>query len=891
MSSTLPDPGLAQSPPVPDTQVPGAGEAFAGAPVLRRPRSRFSLPDWPVLALGLIVLVFLFESLAYREATPPGEGPDEPSHIYVAQYLLREGELPLAPGGDGVGLVQAKHPPLAYLLGAWLARESDLLDYLARSNPEFGWNFAIEMVPNAHLHPPQGYPAYPGTRGVDRLRIVSLIGAILTLIATFAIGRQLAPQRPSVALFATTLVAFNPGFLYGSAVFSNDMFGNAASAWLLWGAILFASGQANPRLQWAVGVMLGLALLSKLTVAAGVLTLGLGVLLGLLRTFRGANDDASVASIENRSPFVRSLVLTATRLGLPALIIAGWWYARNMRLYGWNDPTGYKRFGERAALTIARQVPLREELPIFLRLQFESFFGRFGWLSVSQAEGAYLRMFSLGMLGIFGCLILAWRLRRRGDRESLLRLGLLVFQFGLTYLLIFKQAFTFNLVMSHGRLLYTAITALAVLVAMGLFYGVLGDYWLREETIPGADRWRALALLVLGVATILNAQQARTEVLEPAFEMSEDLDLSEIPFDRYLEQKQFDAAPLIQFGDALVLEAVDIDPNFGKELDPPSTVNMRLIWRKTGELPSRSGKTLHYSAEVEDGPGSKSDGVPHEGKMPFEAWPVGSRFETLHQLDLDHQARPGRSRILISVYHSDTQEVLQARPAEDSISRNIDFMGATSAILNNSVVAVPGPLITPPEFDLGSANIPLKAAFGDSPHTYLSGIDFEEVSTTEMDIVLLWMGPDALEASSSKTKASKNLDWTKNDPAAMSVDRLRLERATVFIHLSDLNGQPLLTADGIPLGGRYPLSEWKPLQRIRDPHRVDLSSLFAQGSDTGRLRADQLELRIGLYDPETGQRWPVSEEGHHVEDHALIINSDQLQPILQNMLKQLEEQE
>ncbi|MBP7590051.1 MAG: hypothetical protein KBA85_00495 [Chloroflexi bacterium] len=70
----------------------------------------------------------------------------------------------------------------------------------------------------------------------------------------------------------------------------------------------------------------------------------------------------------------------------------------------------------------------------------------------------------------------------------------------------------------------------------------------------------------------------------------------------------------------------------------------------------------------------------------------------------------------------------------------------------------------------------------------------------------------------------------------------------VFVHLIDEAGQIIAQSDGEPANWRRPTTGWLPGEVVVDEHRLALP----EGVGNGRFA-----LRIGLYDPETGQRLPT----------------------------------
>ncbi|NJN84478.1 MAG: hypothetical protein HC802_20820 [Caldilineaceae bacterium] len=71
----------------------------------------------------------------------------------------------------------------------------------------------------------------------------------------------------------------------------------------------------------------------------------------------------------------------------------------------------------------------------------------------------------------------------------------------------------------------------------------------------------------------------------------------------------------------------------------------------------------------------------------------------------------------------------------------------------------------------------------------------------------------------------------------------------VFVHLLNANHEKLAQRDGQPVQWMWPTSVWQPGQEIIDHYALLLPKEFPQGEYT---------IAVGLYDPLTGQRLPVS---------------------------------
>ena len=87
--------------------------------------------------------------------------------------------------------------------------------------------------------------------------------------------------------------------------------------------------------------------------------------------------------------------------------------------------------------------------------------------------------------------------------------------------------------------------------------------------------------------------------------------------------------------------------------------------------------------------------------------------------------------------------------------------------------------------------------------------------------------------------------------------------ATLFIHLLDIDGQQIDQADGPTLGGAWPLPAWVTGQPFSETRRF---------SSVTTPLAGAYMLRLGWYDPATGQRLPAwRSDGTRWADDAVLI--------------------
>ena len=128
-----------------------------------------------------------------------------------------------------------------------------------------------------------------------------------------------------------------------------------------------------------VGVVLGLALLTKLSALALVGLAGLVIV--LLAWYRRS---------------WRLAVRLALAVGAAALAVAGWWYVRNLILYG--EPTGLTAMWE----VVGRRKDFGTELWSEFRGLRYSFWGLFGWFSITMPDWVYRVLDGFSILAVVG---------------------------------------------------------------------------------------------------------------------------------------------------------------------------------------------------------------------------------------------------------------------------------------------------------------------------------------------------------------------------------------------------------------------------------------------------------------------------------------------------------
>lgn len=397
----------------------------------------------------LIVLIIIYAVLAlvYMWATPPFEASDELWHVGVVYHITTTGELPVQiPGVETPWEQEGSQPPLYYLAVAALASTVGMSDFDAvrQLNPHVvAGDPAITGNKNLVLHNATSAEPRGTVLAVYLGRLLSIVLGGVTLGAVYASARVFVPERPAVAVLAAGLTAFNPMFLFISASVNNDNLVTALNSLLLWQMLLMLRDGLSARRSALTALLLALTSLAKLSGLVIVPAIAL----------------ASLYAAARRKDW-RGLLTLWLLMGSVWAVVAGWWYIRNITLYG-------ELFGTYTMATVAG--PRAEPFTLATMLEeFEGFrvayWGWFGAVNIIAAPAYYVVMDLVTAVGIFGLGVHVWR--RRTDRDHLVRTGLLALPLLIgTAAVIMWTAQTYA---SQGRLLFPYIVATSVLLAVGL---------------------------------------------------------------------------------------------------------------------------------------------------------------------------------------------------------------------------------------------------------------------------------------------------------------------------------------------------------------------------------------------------------------------------------------
>ncbi|MCB8919036.1 MAG: glycosyltransferase family 39 protein [Ardenticatenaceae bacterium] len=411
---------------------------------------------WP---FWVLLLAYLSLTLVYSATFPPFEGPDEPQHLAYIEWLVTRRQLP--PQGDAAWETpiqqEAGQPPFYYLLAALPARLAGFNPpAIYRPNPYFIGPFPRDNIDNDHraIHEPgDGQPLRGGWLALRLARLVTTGFGLLLVGGVYLLGWQLRPAGTRIPLAAAALVAFTPQVLFLSGVASNDIPAAALSTLTLWQLAILLRRGPDPGRGALIGLLLGLATLTK--VSASLLAVPLG--LGLLWQF------VTVPRPGRRAVFFSGLATVGS-----SLLAAGWWFWRNWRLYG--SPLGLATH-DRTSWAIRDPADLASPYLRWLEV-FRSYWAGFGWGTIRPPGWVYSLLLGFTLLALLGLAWAAWRWWRRPPAPTGPRLGitpLLYLLLATTLLLtmLFLESWMRRVSAPYGRLLFPAIGAIALLLVSG----------------------------------------------------------------------------------------------------------------------------------------------------------------------------------------------------------------------------------------------------------------------------------------------------------------------------------------------------------------------------------------------------------------------------------------
>lgn len=410
--------------------------------------------DIPLSPLQWILLLYLVFGALYLAATPVFEANDEIWHFGFVQHIRQHGSLPVQQF-DGVDTLYQQHgsqPPLYYALMALVTSPVDIddADQYRLLNPHVN-KLQPESFGNKNLVVHDGTLSMLRGAGLAVLiiRALGLAMGAATIVLVFKVGEMIAPQRPTVAFVAAALTGLNPMFIFVSASVSND-----SLAMLLNGALvllLLRTLRDGFRLRYslAIALLFAISCLTKLTTFA------------VLPMFVGAAFFAQRKTNDRRGALIFFSLIV-----LLWMLIAGWWFARSVQIYG--EPFGIITMANIAGPR-GMTFNLAEVFADFQQFRM-SFWGLFGALNIQVTSIFYVLLDVMTFLSVIGFIFLILQLLAISDFAYA--------RYELAHLLTLSSALVFAILgilfwstltrAVEGRMLFPLIAVAIPLLAVGL---------------------------------------------------------------------------------------------------------------------------------------------------------------------------------------------------------------------------------------------------------------------------------------------------------------------------------------------------------------------------------------------------------------------------------------
>ena len=563
------------------------------------PSSPAATPRW---ALPFLLSLFALLALAYSVITPAFETPDEIWHYAFIQHVASGQGLPVAtPNTTALFRQQGTQSPGYYLaaaaLTAWV-NQNDFPAIYARQNPHAAIGRA-DLNGNINRlihHADEGWPWHGALLALHITRIFSIVLGLLTLWASYRTVTLLLGAR--AALMGTAILAFTPQFIFISAAASNDNLVNACAALVIWQLVALVitppTPVTRPRRFALLGLLLGLAALSKLS-ALGLVALAGLVILGMAWRERAWR-----------------IILDATLwVALPIALIAGWWFARNLLLY--NDLLAWNLWEANILLRVVpadAQTILNESGSLF-----QSYWGLFGWLNLPYPAWVYTYFGAITILIAAGCLAAAVQHRQRLLRIDAGWISAGILLLWLLLLIVSWLRFMIVAPAAQGRYFFPAAPTLVFLAACSL------SIW---------QRWRIDALIV--VTLIALALVTPRWLLMPAY--APPTPVTALPGALTPVEVTFD--------DGITLVGIDVP---AITVLPGATFTITAAWRADAQ-PSRDLSIFVHVVDADGLIAAQLDTMPAGGLAPTSQWHTG-------EVRLDHY----RVRVPATVYTPNTGQI------------------------------------------------------------------------------------------------------------------------------------------------------------------------------------------------------------------------------------------
>ncbi|MCD6285016.1 MAG: glycosyltransferase family 39 protein, partial [Anaerolineae bacterium] len=690
-----------------------------------------------------------------------------------------------------------------------------------QTNPHARAGEIAPELDNANLviHNPsvERFPWSGTVLAVHVVRFLSVLLGTWAVFLTWALIHELYPEAPWIPLASAAVHAFTPMYLFISSSVNNDNLIIPLCSWallLMLRRVRAASAPlASYRSSIGLGCVVGLAMLTK---TSGIVLLPFVAATIAWETWRMPGP----ASWRHRITFA---LQHAALVAVPIVAISGWWYARNLRLYG--DSLGWNAFG---AVLGTRDVPAGLGQLWAERMAFAAgYWGNFGGLNVPLPGWAFALLNTLAVIAAAGLVLRLGQWLAGSGRTGagitsadqphsplvsriwplawtpMTAAHALAWAWPAAIFISWIRwaAVTWS---SQGRLIFPAIPLWSLALVLGL------NAWVpRNRTtirvFPGA----ALGLLLFALTLV-----ALPVWILPAYRAPKTTAADSVP-------AGYDAVNA-RFGDVLELVGYRL---VTKQTSPDGILELELVWRSLGATTSYHSLFIHALGQG-DRIIAQRDTFPGHGLLPTTQLEPGRTWRERHVLQIPHTAyTPDALTLSVGVYETATGvRVTPSQPGTDDGEDSIRF-GQVALV------------------SAGDVANKVELRFG------------EGIVLQSYDISDLVLTPG--------TQVEITLNWLCTAPIEHDY--------TVSVQLIDDQWNKAGQSDAWPLDGQRPTTSWQPGELITESRVLTIAPNTPPGA---------YKLRLALYRPTPEgelEHLPVSQSREGMPSKAIELTTLRVQ--------------
>ena len=382
---------------------------------LERGRCGSKMPLWPLPRwLCLLLLIFILKQTLAVVVVPPFSGHDEVAHLTYARILANEGRIPTLPDLESWRQAQASaamttdddsllpgddlpddlYPWCRFVLDWYCAPDEPLWS----SDPPHVVTVSGEYFPSGFVytanHPPFYYATMapliwmvaelPPVWQQALLRLWAIPFGLAVVVCGWIVPRVLFGGDQFLAISIPLALAFQPQISYEAGLINNDIAGIAAASVVFTLIVIAMRDQFPLRVAFALGVSIGLGMLTRSNVAMVVPVTILAVL-------------SSLGPSHWRSVCKTLVVIGAVAL---ALVAPWWWWMYST--YGSID--GLNRIGELQGWWNIPEGSFLQLLtsPEFHWLRFKETWGEYGWRLIHLDGSLLFALAAVSLLCVIG---------------------------------------------------------------------------------------------------------------------------------------------------------------------------------------------------------------------------------------------------------------------------------------------------------------------------------------------------------------------------------------------------------------------------------------------------------------------------------------------------------